>query len=59
EVLRKLQGFVPPQTGSCFERLDPEIQARAVAIVETASDSQTAWGWLNKKSSIRNKVPIT
>lgn len=58
-ILTELQGFVPPQTGSCFERLDPEIHTRAVAIVETASDSQTAWSWLNKKSSIRNKVPTT
>ena len=58
-ILTELQGFVPPQTGRCFERLDPEIQTRAVAIVETASDSQTAWSWLNKNSSIRNKVPTT
>ena len=26
---------------------------------ETASDSQTAWSWLNKRSSIRNKMPTT
>ena len=58
-ILTELQGFVPPQSGACFERLSPEVQERAVAIVETASDSQTAWSWLNKRSSIRNKVPTT
>lgn len=60
EVLRELQGFVPPADSNCFERFnDPQIQERAVAIVETASDGQTAWTWLNKRSSIRNKVPTT
>lgn len=58
-ILSELQGFVPPQSSACFERLSPEVQERAVAIVETASDSQTAWSWLNKRSSIRNKVPTT
>lgn len=58
-ILKELQSFVPPPTPRRFDRLLPDVQKRAVSIVETAADSQTAWGWLYSKSTIRNKVPTT
>lgn len=59
EVLAKLQSVVSKASKRQFERFVPDEQARAVAIVEAARDSQTAWSWLNKPGSIRNKVPST
>lgn len=58
-ILKELQSFMPPPTPRRFDRLLPDVQKRAVSIVETATDSQTAWGWLYSKSTIRNKMPTT
>lgn len=59
DLLKELQGFMPPPTPRRFDRLAPDVQKRAVAIVERATDSHTAWNWLLRKSTIRNKLPTT
>ncbi len=57
EVLKQLQAVAPKRSYVEYTRFDKETEARCLAIVSQAEDSETARRWLHGKD-VRNVIPV-